>query len=100
MHFCLERLPLPQNIRVDTGMKKMLINEAAREIGVAPVTLKRWFLDGKIPEVTKDRNGWRTFSQGDIERIRAYANSAQSEHSNSGRFKVASFFAGIGGFFF
>jgi len=89
---------LPQNIRVDTGMKKMLINEAAREIGVAPVTLKRWFLDGKIPEVTKDRNGWRTFSQGDIERIRAYANSAQSEHSNSGRFKVASFFAGIGGF--
>jgi len=47
--------------------------EAARMIGVAPITLKRWLLDEKVAEVSRDRNGWRVFTQADIERIKAYA---------------------------
>jgi len=42
-------------------------------VGVAPITLKRWLLDGKVAEVARDRNGWRIFSQSDIARIRRYA---------------------------
>jgi phage antirepressor YoqD-like protein len=47
--------------------------EAARLIGVAPITLKRWLLDEKVMEVSRNRNGWRVFTVADIERIRAYA---------------------------
>jgi DNA (cytosine-5)-methyltransferase 1 len=46
---------------------------AAAEIGVAPITLKRWLLSGKVSEVARDRNGWRVFTPQDIERIRRYA---------------------------
>lgn len=49
------------------------ISEAAREIGVHAVTLKRWFRDGKIEEVARDRRGWRIFRKQDIERIKEYA---------------------------
>jgi len=42
-------------------------------VGVAPITLKRWLLDGKVAEVARDRNGWRTFSDADISRIKRYA---------------------------
>jgi hypothetical protein len=47
--------------------------QAARMIGVAPITLKRWLLSGKVAEVQRDRNGWRIFQQEDVERIREYA---------------------------
>ncbi len=50
------------------------ITNAAKEIGVAPITLKRWLLSGKVSDVKRDRNGWRIFEQIDIRRIRKYAN--------------------------
>jgi len=42
-------------------------------VGVAPITLKRWLLEGKFPEVRRDRNGWRIFTEQDIRRIKAFA---------------------------
>jgi DNA (cytosine-5)-methyltransferase 1 len=55
-----------------TGLRYTL-KEAATRVGVAPITLKRWLLNGKVDEVARDRNGWRTFSDADIARIRHYA---------------------------
>ena len=52
----------------------MYIKVAAEKIGVSAITLKRWFANGKIADVPKDRNGWRVFTNEDIERIKAYAN--------------------------
>ncbi len=49
------------------------MKEAAQRVGVAPITLKRWLLDGKVAEVARDRNGWRIFCHSDIARIRRYA---------------------------
>ena len=62
-------------IRLDTGMSNLFTTqEAARLIGVAPVTLKRWLVDAKVADVARNRNGWRVFTSEDIERISAYAN--------------------------
>jgi len=47
--------------------------QAARLVGVAPITLKRWLLHGRVEEVKRDRNGWRVFTAEDISRIREYA---------------------------
>ena len=49
------------------------LKKAAVQIGVAPVTLKRWLLTSKVAEVARDRNNWRRFSAADIQRIRRYA---------------------------
>lgn len=53
----------------------MTLKDAAHQIGVAPITLKRWLLDGKVAEVARNRNGWRVFSNEDIARIRRYAST-------------------------
>jgi len=47
--------------------------QAARLIGVSRNTLLRWFREGRVAEVARDRNGWRFFTPQDIERIKAYA---------------------------
>ena len=52
----------------------IFIHDAARAIGVSPATLKRWFRSAKVPDVARDRNGYRVFEAADIERLRAYAN--------------------------
>jgi DNA (cytosine-5)-methyltransferase 1 len=49
------------------------LKEAAILIGIAPITLKRWLLSGKVQEVARDRNGWRVFTEEDIARIRRFA---------------------------
>jgi DNA (cytosine-5)-methyltransferase 1 len=49
------------------------LKEAAALLGVAPITLKRWLLSKKVGEVARDRNGWRVFTESDIERIRRFA---------------------------
>ena len=76
--------------------------QAASEIGVSAITLKRWLLSGKVADVSRDRNGWRVFNGQDIERIRQYAAgeagpSTKASKSNK-KYTVASFFSGIGGF--
>lgn len=44
--------------------------EAARELGVSRNTLLRWFREGRISGVPRDRRGWRSFSGPDLDRIR------------------------------
>jgi DNA-binding transcriptional MerR regulator len=46
--------------------------EAAKMIGVSPITLKRWLLKKKVNEVARDRNNWRCFSEKDIVRIKEF----------------------------
>ena len=53
--------------------KLYTLTDAARQIGVSPVTLKRWLLTGKVGEVGRNRNGWRIFLDEDIDRIKEYA---------------------------
>jgi len=56
-----------------TKEKVVSLKEAAAKIGVSPITLKRWLLDGRVKEVPRDRNGWRVFTDSDIARIRKFA---------------------------
>jgi DNA (cytosine-5)-methyltransferase 1 len=49
------------------------LRDAARLIGVAPITLRRWLLSGKVAEVARDRNGWRVFNRKEIDRMRRFA---------------------------
>lgn len=49
------------------------LKEAAKLIGVSPITLKRWLLSQKVAEVARNRNGWRVFTSKDIDRIRRFA---------------------------
>ena len=44
--------------------------EAAELLGVSRSTLLRWFRQGRIRAVGRDRNGWRLISRADLERIR------------------------------
>jgi DNA (cytosine-5)-methyltransferase 1 len=53
--------------------RTITLKAAAQQVGVAPITLKRWLLDGKVAEVARDRNGWRAFSKDDVARIKRYA---------------------------
>ena len=47
--------------------------EAAGLIGVSKNTLLRWFREGRVGDVPRDRNGWRIFSEGDVARIKGFA---------------------------
>jgi predicted site-specific integrase-resolvase len=50
------------------------MGEAVKLIGVSRYTLLKWFTQGKVSEVPRNRrNGYRMFRRSDIERIRAYA---------------------------
>jgi DNA (cytosine-5)-methyltransferase 1 len=98
-------------IRLDTAWRRIIrggflrTTQAAREIGVSAITLKRWLIQGKVPDVGRDRNNWRVFQQADIARIRAYHEASPSTLasiepalSDDQGLTVASFFSGIGGF--
>ena len=50
------------------------MSEAIKLIGVSRYTLIKWFAQGKVAEVPRNRrNNYRMFRPEDIERIRAYA---------------------------
>jgi DNA (cytosine-5)-methyltransferase 1 len=50
--------------------EKLSTDQAAKALGISKSTLLRWFRDGRIEEVGRDRNNWRVFSAHDLERIR------------------------------
>ena len=49
-------------------------SQAAGIVGVSRNTLLRWFREGRVADVARDRNGWRFFTPDDVARIKAYAN--------------------------
>lgn len=53
------------------------LKDVARAAGVAPITLRRWLLAGKIPEVGRDRNGWRLFTVDEEAAVLRYATKTQ-----------------------
>ena len=55
-----------------TKVMKHSLRDAAKLIGVAPITLRRWLLSQKVREVARDRNGWRFFTARDLVRIKRY----------------------------
>ena len=81
------------------------LREAAKKIGISYATLERWIKGGKVEDVAKDRNGWRVFSEADINRILTYAdkvdyasNGQNASQDRACGYSIASFFSGIGGF--
>ena len=48
-------------------------HEVAKAAGISKNTLLRWLKAGKVPEVARDRNGWRIFTEDDVARVKAYA---------------------------
>jgi excisionase family DNA binding protein len=54
-------------------------SEACAMAGISRGTLFRWIREGIIPEVKmKDRNGWRLFSEADIEKVKAEAQKTKN----------------------
>ena len=47
-------------------------SDVIRRLGICRNTLYNWFSEGKIPEVPKDRNKRRIYTEVDIERIKAF----------------------------
>ncbi len=60
---------------VINGKSYCSTNEAAQRIGISRQTLLRWFREGKVADVRRDRRNWRIFSDEDIARIRKWAES-------------------------
>jgi DNA (cytosine-5)-methyltransferase 1 len=59
------------------GRSSKYLKDVAKAAGVAPITLRRWLLAGKIPEVSRDRNGWRLFTSGEEKAVLRYATKTQ-----------------------
>lgn len=51
--------------------------QVARRVGVHRDTLLRWLRGGRVPEPSRDRNGWRRFTDQDVARITAFAQTGQ-----------------------
>lgn len=64
----------------------MKISDAARELGVHPVTLKRLEKIGVIRPL-RDRNGWRRLSQEDLQKARAYFYRLDGQENQLGKYK-------------
>ncbi len=55
-------------------MMEYKMKDVAELVGVSTRTLMRWFREGKIDEVDRDRNNHRVFDEDDVQRIKAFAN--------------------------
>ena len=60
------------------GLRGEVVAEVA---GIHRLTLLRWIRSGKMPDVSRDRNGWRIFSEAEAEAVVAYATSVNARTS-------------------
>jgi len=51
--------------------KIFYISDVAEQIGKHPNTIRRWIKEGIIPTPREEWNGWRIFSEKDIQIIKA-----------------------------
>ena len=54
-------------------MRTYSTHEVAQTVGVHKETILRWLREGRISEPSRDRNGWRLFTEGDLEKIKSFA---------------------------
>jgi DNA-binding transcriptional MerR regulator len=57
--------------------KIFTVSEAARELGRSEKWLRSAEAKGKIPKAKRDINGWRVYTEEDIEYIRRFVSSHQ-----------------------
>jgi predicted site-specific integrase-resolvase len=53
--------------------------QAAKQISVCKNTLLRWLYEGLIPDVGRDWRGWRSWSERDINRAKAFRQAYHSK---------------------
>ena len=70
-------------IEID-GRKYYKTSEACKQTGISRATLFRWLKVGILKKYYKDRRGWRLFTEGDLNRIRAEASKIKIEDSFTG----------------
>jgi hypothetical protein len=63
---------VPVEIR---GQRFFKSSEVARLAGVHRLTLLRWIREGRLADVSRDRNGWRVFSEQETAAIVDFAKS-------------------------
>lgn len=67
----------------------MTRTQVCQLLGVSPKSLYLWERDGKVPAPSRDRRGWRRYSDADVEALRAFLGTSGStaaggiEHSRS-----------------
>jgi len=60
--------------------------EVCQIVGISRSTFFRWLREGSFPDVKNvDRRGWRLFTEGDLERLRAEANQIGPNSSVNGK---------------
>lgn len=55
------------------GVRVYTVSEVASAVGVHRLTLLRWIDARKVPDGKRDRNGWRLFSEAQLEAIKDFA---------------------------
>jgi DNA modification methylase len=78
--------------RIETNrMKKVLSTHQVAEIAqVHRDTLLRWLREGRIPEPSRNRNGWRIFTPAEAKAIIRFAEGGQKPTSNVKQLKDTS----------
>lgn len=66
-------------------------SEAAKRLNTSRNSLLRWFREGRIQEVRRDRRGWRTFSESDLERIRRELGESSAPLAEGRRLKMRAY---------
>ena len=51
--------------------------DICRKVGISKSTLLRWLQKGVLKRSYRDRKGWRLFTEGDLNKIRAEATRIQ-----------------------
>jgi predicted site-specific integrase-resolvase len=55
--------------------------EACKEAGVSKSTFLRWVQSGDFPDVeSRDKRGWRLFTEDDLERLKTEVNQIHTCH--------------------
>lgn len=60
--------------------KRYTSAEVATLVGIHKDTLLRWLRDGLIPEPTRDRHGWRMFTENELLRIKSYSEKGHTSN--------------------
>ena len=63
------------------GFRFLNSSEVAKRAGIHRLTLLRWIREGKMPDASRDRNGWRIFTEEQAADIAAYPTSVNQRTS-------------------